>query len=179
MGWIQLSSQYESLAILGHWGIIAAAGAVFLIEFLADKIPAVDTCWDAIHTFIRPIGAAFLGAAAIGKVDNVPAIVCVLLCGGVALTSHASKSAFRVLVNHSPEPFSNVATSLAEDGIALGGLWLWFTHPYVLLGLVICFLAAAIWLLPKAFRLLKKSFRKLKSFFSPDSNKPARAAVEL
>jgi hypothetical protein len=129
LGLIQLSPHLSGLATLGHPLVILVAGGLYVVEFFADKIPWVDTAWDSIHTFIRPLGAAWIGATALGTVDPALDVAAFLLAGSVALSTHATKAGLRVLVNASPEPFSNVALSLAEDVAAVGGTWLVLRYP--------------------------------------------------
>ena len=114
--WVSLAAQHESLAILGNEWIIGVAGVLFLVEFFADKIPWVDSAWDSVHTVVRPAGGILLALAALGELDPVVSVIAALLFGTVSLTTHAAKAGGRVLVNLSPEPVSNSATSLAEDG---------------------------------------------------------------
>ena len=114
-GFLHLSPGMEHVQVLTHPAILIAAGAAYLFEFFADKIPWVDSFGDSFHTFIRPIGAALLAATALAHMDPVLRITAIILCGGVALSSHSSKAAARLAVNHSPEPFSNIGLSLAED----------------------------------------------------------------
>src|SRR5690606_38849455 len=130
------------------------AGVVYVVEFFADKIPWLDNAWDSIHTFIRPMGAAFLAMAAVTNVDPVAEFAIMLLCGSVALTTHATKAGTRVAVNTSPEPFSNIAISSAEDVVAVGGTWLAFQYPLIMLGIVLVFLVIFVWMAPKLWRLL-------------------------
>jgi hypothetical protein len=154
-GLIQLSPELAGLQVLGHPVVLIIAGVAYTAEFFADKIPWVDSLWDSVHTFVRPLGAAILGAAAIGDVDPALELGVFLLCGGVALTTHLTKAGTRLIVNQSPEPFSNIAVSLGEDVIAVGGTWLSISHPYIALGVVLAFLAGFTWLAPKVFRLLR------------------------
>ena len=108
MGFIHLDPAMSRLEILGEPLIIAIAGLIYLVEFVADKIPWVDSAWDSIHTLIRPLGAALLGAAALGDVDPRIKLSAFLLCGSVALASHTGKAGIRLAVNHSPEPFTKL-----------------------------------------------------------------------
>ena len=157
MGFIHLDPAMSRLEILGDPLIIAIAGLIYLVEFVADKIPWVDSAWDSIHTLIRPLGAALLGAAALGDVDPRIKLSAFLLCGSVALASHTGKAGIRLAVNHSPEPFTNVAMSLAEDVAAAAGVWLAVSHPYLMAALVIVWLAALAWILPKIYRVARRS----------------------
>ena len=138
-GLIQLPAQLSQLHILADNRVLAVAGVAFLAEFFADKVPWVDSTWDAIHTFIRPIGAAVLGATAVWHADPATQMAVALLSGGVALAGHSAKAATRYAVNHSPEPFSNIALSLAGDLALPFGVWLWAVHPYVMLACVIAY----------------------------------------
>lgn len=172
---IVLRPELHQLEVLANPIVIVVAGLIFVVEFLADKIKWIDSIWDAIHTFIRPLGAALIGAAALGEVSP-ESIVVALLCGGVALSGHSTKAGLRLLVNHSPEPFSNIALSLIEDVLVVLGTYLAVQHPYVMLIIVALFVTAFLWFAPKAFRLLrietkaivallKKLFLKLKGLF--------------
>lgn len=163
-GWIELDPQLHRLEILANPYILSTAGFVYLVEFFADKIPLVDTLWDAVHTFIRPIGAALVGAAAFGEVDEVAGVLSLMLCGGIGLSGHSSKAVTRVLVNHSPEPFTNIGLSLFEDGLVIAGIWLALEHPILMLVLVGLFVAAFLLLLPKIIRLMKQVFSRLAAF---------------
>jgi hypothetical protein len=135
--------------------ILAAAGVLYLVEFVADKIPWVDSVWDTFHSLIRPIGAAAMAATAIGSLDPATKTMVILASGGTAFSSHSTKAGTRVAVNHSPEPFSNIILSLFEDGIAVVGTWVAATHPIVMLVIVVMFLALFAWLSPKIFRLIR------------------------
>jgi hypothetical protein len=151
-----LPPQLRSLEVLGETPILLLAGAIYTVEFVADKIPWVDSMWDSIHTFIRPLGAGVLAATAMGDVHPAVKVGAALLCGGVALSSHATKAGTRIVANHSPEPFSNIGLSLAEDGLVLGGVWLAVNYPLVALAAVIGAVGLAIWLIPKVIRLVRR-----------------------
>jgi hypothetical protein len=154
-GLITLHPSLSHLQVLSNTYILSAAGLAYLLEFFADKIPWVDSIWDSVHTLIRPLGAAFLGATAVGSVDPVTKWTVAILCGGVALTGHSAKASARLVVNHSPEPFSNIGLSLMEDLLAIFGVWLSLQHPVFMLGVVLAFLAVFLWLFPKIFRLMR------------------------
>jgi hypothetical protein len=156
--WITVGANQEQWSILAHPVVMISAGALAAVELLADKIPWLDSVWDAFHTFIRPIGAALLGAAAFAQVDPTYRVILILLCGGMALTSHASKAATRFAVNHSPEPFSNIVISTAEDLLMPAGMWLTVAHPLVTLGLACVFLICFAWMSRKIFGFLRKRF---------------------
>jgi hypothetical protein len=156
--WITLGQNYDHLNILAAPAVLIAAGIAGLIELTADKIAWLDSIWDAFHTLLRPAGAVLLGAAAFSSVDPQLRIVLILVCGGMALTSHASKAATRILVNHSPEPFSNVAVSAVEDVLQAAGVWLVLQHPLITLGLTAAFLVAFVWLFRKILAILRRRF---------------------
>lgn len=156
-GLITLSAEMAGLEVLASPYVLIAAGILFLVEFLADKIPWVDSIWDAIHTVIRPLGAAVVGATAIGAVNPETALIAAL-CAGVSLSGHSVKAGTRLLANHSPEPFSNVALSLIEDVLVVFGSWLALKYPAVMLTLVVIFLLVFAWFAPKVFRLVRVEF---------------------
>ena len=155
------------LMILTDPLIIAAAGVMYVVEFFADKIPGVDNGWDTIHTFIRiPLGA-LLAAAAVGEMNPSIAIAAALLGGGLAASTHATKSGVRVLINTSPEPFTNWLTSLAEDVVVLVGLWTALHYPLIFVIFLIVFILLMIWLLPKIWRGVIKILAMLADLFRP------------
>ena len=158
-GWVELPG---GLAILQHPWVLAASGAMFAVEFVADKIPGVDTVWDAIQTFVRiPAGAA-LAAGAFGGMDSVAwTTVAAIVGGSLAATSHFTKAGTRAAANTSPEPFSNIGLSVAEDIGTAGLMWLVLSYPFVALGIVIVLLLLAAWLLPKLVRFIVRVVRKL------------------
>lgn len=156
-GVITLNPQLAGLEALASPYVLIAAGVLFVVEFLADKIPWVDSIWDTIHTFIRPLGAALLGATAIGAV-NAEAAIIAALCAGVSLSGHSAKAGTRLLANHSPEPFSNIALSLIEDVLVVFGSWLALAHPAIMLAIAVAFLIAFSWFAPKAFRLIRLEY---------------------
>ena len=157
LGLITLNSDLRGLEVLASPYVLAAAGVLFVIEFVADKVPWVDSIWDGIHTFIRPLGAAVVGATAIGAVNAETAIIAAL-CAGVSLSGHSAKAGTRLLANHSPEPFSNIALSLGEDVLVVFGSWLALAHPAIMLVIAVVFLIAFGWFAPKAFRLIRVEF---------------------
>jgi hypothetical protein len=147
------------LRILGEWWIIAVAGLLFLVEFVADKIPAVDTVWDAVHTFIRVPAGAVLAAAAFGNFDSRVRLLALLLGGGIALASHGTKAAARLAVNASPEPFSNLALSLLEDVGSVGLSLLAAFHPVVALAIVAVLVVSGIMIVRKIAGGIRGLFR--------------------
>lgn len=153
--WITLSAQYQSLEVLGNPWIIAIAGVLYFLEFFADKIPWVDSIWDAVHTVIRPIGGAFLAIQVLGHPDPVFGVIVGLLAGGTTLASHTAKAATRLTANASPEPFSNIALSLGEDVAVVGGLALIYHNPIVALSVFAVAMAAFLYFAPKILRAMK------------------------
>jgi hypothetical protein len=133
---------------------MGAAAVACTLEFVADKVPWVDSLWDSFHTVIRPIGALLIGTQILGAQNPAVQMGLALLCGGVALAGHSSKAATRLVINHSPEPFTNIAMSVAEDAAVPFGLWLTLKHPLVTCVVVAVFLAIFAWLAPKLFRVL-------------------------
>jgi hypothetical protein len=152
--WILLSQQYQGLEVLGHPAVIAVAGILYFIQFFADKIPWVDSLWDSIHTVIRPIGGALLALHTFGHMNPVFDVIVVLLAGGAALATHGVKAGTRIIANTSPEPFSNIALSVAEDVLVIGGLVLLYCNPVLMLGILLVFFACLFYLGPKVFRVL-------------------------
>lgn len=153
--WITLAPQYESLQVLGHPAVVVVAGVLYFLEFFADKIPWVDSMWDAVHTVIRPIGGAMLGLQVLGQSDPVFDVIVVLLAGGTSLMTHTAKASSRLAVNTSPEPFSNIGASLVEDAAVFGGLALIYYHPLVALGIFATLIAAFLYFAPKILRAMK------------------------
>ena len=157
-GWFHPGPMAADLRVLAEPVVLIAAGVACAIEFFADKVAWVDSIWDSFHAFIRPIGAVVVSAAVLGSFDPVLKVTLIILCGGVAFASHSTKAATRLLVNHSPEPFSNVAVSLAEDALVPFGVWLSLRHPRIVLGLVLAFLVVFIWAAPRVFRAVRLQF---------------------
>lgn len=145
-----------SLDMLAHPWVLAISGLLFVTEFFADKIPGVDTLWDAVHTFIRIPGGALLAAAAVAGGDPGLGLAAGLLGGTVAAGAHFTKAGSRALINTSPEPFSNWTASFTEDAVSLGALWMALQYPALFLGLLALFVLIALWLLPKLWRGLRR-----------------------
>ena len=147
-----------SLELLTNPLVIGAAGIMYFVEFFADKIPAVDSTWDAVHTFIRiPLGA-LLAAGAVGEVNPAVTTAAFLLGGTMAAGTHAAKAGTRVLINTSPEPFTNIAASVTEDVAVVGGLWAALNYPLAFIAFIVVFALFLIWALPKLWRGIKKVF---------------------
>ena len=145
----------DSLNILTNTIVLSVAGGLSMIEFLADKIPYVDSAWDSIQTFIRIPAGALLAMGAINSSDPVVATISALLGGTLAGATHATKAGSRALINTSPEPVSNVAASLTEESMLVTGGWLVFAHPAMFIGLLCGFIVLMFWLLPKLWRGIK------------------------
>ncbi|MCD6076380.1 MAG: putative rane protein, partial [Ramlibacter sp.] len=153
------------LEVLQHPGVLVASGFMLFAEFFADKIPFVDSMWDAVHTVIRiPAGAA-LAAGALGADSQAMGWIAAILGGSLAATSHATKMTTRAAVNTSPEPFSNVAVSLAEDGLVVFMLWLAATHPVAFAVALIISIVLAVVLLVVLVKFLRTVVRGVGGFF--------------
>lgn len=155
----------EGLDLLTDPLVMFAAGFMYLVEFFADKIPGVDTAWDTLHTFVRIPAGALLAAGAVGDLGAGTELAAALLGGGMAAASHAAKSGTRVLINTSPEPFTNWAASITEDFAVVAGLLAAVNHPLVFLAVLAVFLLVLIWLLPKLWRGIKRVFGALIRLF--------------
>ena len=145
----------DSLNILTNPIVLSVAGILSVIEFLADKIPYVDSAWDSIQTFIRIPAGALLAMGAINSSDPIVATISALLGCTLAGATHATKAGSRAMINTSPEPVSNVAASLGEESMLLTGGWLALTHPAVFIGILFGFILLMLWLLPKLWRGIK------------------------
>lgn len=171
--WITLSGPYSHLATLDNPWIIGIAAVLFTLEFFADKIPWVDTIWDATHTFIRPIGGIALSLTALGQLDPSVSIIAGLLAGTASLATHSAKASSRVLINASPEPVSNSLASITEDAIVVGGLALIATHPFIAAILFTLIITIAclfsLWLWKKVSGILKNNRRPRPTIITPAS----------
>ncbi len=190
VGWASGINLYAALLVLGIAGasgdlvlppdlqvlasplVIGAAGLMYAVEFFADKTPGVDSGWDALHTFIRIPAGALLAAGAVGEVTPALQIAAGILGGGMAATSHATKAGTRLLINTSPEPFSNWTASVAEDVAVFGGLWAALNQPWLFLGLLVAFIALIAWLMPKVFRALRRIGGGILRLFGRQPRKP-------
>ena len=162
------------LQILSSPIVIFAAGAMYFVNFFADKIPGVDSINDVLHTFIRIPAGALLAAAAAGQMGPEWQLAGAILGGTLAAGSHLAKSGSRAVINTSPEPFSNWAASFGEE-LAVGTvLWLAFAHPVValiVLGLLVAFM---FWLIPKVWRMIRGIVHRIVDWFSGSNHRPAR-----
>jgi hypothetical protein len=151
----------DSLHVIAHPAVVITAIVFYAVEFVADKVPYVDTIWDAVHTFIRPPAAALLAYAALGDVPDVWRVLGGLLAGSVALTSHGTKAAARAAINASPEPFSNWIASLSEDGMAVFLVWMAAMHPVLTVFIVVALLVLCAWLLLKLTKFIGQVLGRL------------------
>lgn len=178
-GLIHLPTQ---LQVLANPVVVGVALALFVVEFIADKIPYVDSVWDAVHTFIRPPAAAFLSYSAFaGGVPEEWRVGAALLAGSVALTSHSAKATTRAAANVSPEPFSNWALSLAEDSVAVFLAWMAAAHPFITAGIVAVLLIVAVAVIWKLFRFFRQVLGRLtgrEPLAEPGPNSPAHAHTQ-
>jgi len=151
----------EHLRILSHPVVLGIAAVLYLLEFLADKVPYIDSIWQAVHTFIRPPAAALLAFGATAAAPEAWRWGAALLAGGIALTSHGTKASARAAVNMSPEPFSNWALSFGEDALAVWLIWFATAHPTAAIIVVSVLFAVSLFLLYHLFRFLRRALRKL------------------
>jgi hypothetical protein len=163
----------DALKILSNPLVLGAAGFMTFIEFFADKIPWLDSAWDAVHTFLRiPAGAA-LAAGMLGDTGEGVAMAAALIGGTLAAGTHFGKAGTRAAVNTSPEPFSNVAVSLAEDTAVAGGLALAIANPWIFLALLIVFVVLLVILLRYLIKGVRALLRKISTWISPTPNNAA------
>ncbi|MCZ4282908.1 DUF4126 domain-containing protein [Kiloniella laminariae] len=148
-----------NLAFVQHPAVIMIAVFLYFIEFIVDKIPAVDSIWDAVHTFIRIPAGALLAAGLFSDAGGEAQTLAFLLGGGLASVSHLVKSGSRAVLNTSPEPVTNIVASVVEDIVVIGGLVMAFMSPSIFAAFLALFLLLAIWLLPKVYRGLRGMFR--------------------
>jgi uncharacterized protein DUF4126 len=155
-GWIALPDQLHALDVLANNWIIGIAGVGTIAEFFADKVPWVDSAWDAVHSFIRPLGGALLSMAIIDGADPAWQVGSLLLGGGAAFLAHAGKAGARTLINASPEPFSNVVVSTSEDVATAGLLGLAIANPIAAAVIALILVMLSVWLVIKARRALRR-----------------------
>jgi len=174
----------QNLEVLAHPAVITIACVMYVIEFFADKVPYLDSGWDALHTFIRVPAGAILAARALGDMSPALELAAMLAGGAIALAAHGAKATTRLAINASPEPFTNWSASVTEDVAVLGGIWMIFNHPIVMLILVVAFVGVGVWIMPKIYRLAKRGFQALRDRMrgakpdqtSPTSGMPPAAA---
>jgi hypothetical protein len=162
-GWMELP---PGLQVLQHPALLGASGFMLFVEFFADKIPVVDSLWDMVNSVVRiPAGAA-LAAGVFGADSGAMALAAALLGGSLAATSQAAKTTTRAAINSSPEPFSNIAMSLVEDGLVVGAVWLATNHP-VAFGVLLLITVVLMWIVTwMLFKFLRAVFRRAHRFFS-------------
>ena len=149
--------------VLGRWDVLAAAGFMFAMEFVADKIPYIDSTWDAISTAIRPTVGAVIGVLLAGDATSLDQAVLGVVGGGTALLSHLAKAGGRLAINSSPEPVTNVGASLAEDATVLGVVWFSLEHPQAAAAIAGVLLLAGLGLLLVLGRLVRRGWRRWKN----------------
>lgn len=160
------------LQVLANPLVIGAACLMFAVEFIADKMPGVDTGWDTVHTFIRIPAGALLAAGAVGELNPAVSLAAALLGGTLAAGTHGMKAGSRLLINSSPEPLTNWTASIVEDIMVIGGIWAAVNHPWVFLVLLAIFTLLMIWLLPRVWRGIKLLATKIKQLFTPQQAAP-------
>ncbi|MGB5540304.1 MAG: DUF4126 domain-containing protein [Gammaproteobacteria bacterium] len=193
VAWASGINLYAAILVLGYLGttgnidlppgleiltdpmVMLAAGAMYCVEFFADKIPGVDTGWDGLSTFIRIPAGAILAAGAIGEVGQAAHLAAAIAGGTLAAGTHATKTGSRVLINTSPEPFSNWFASVGEDVAVVAGLWTALHHPALFIVLLVLFILLMIWLLPKLWRGIRKVFGWLGKLFGSGGQNTAPA----
>jgi len=164
MGWIPLP---KGLLLLQHPAMLAGSGFMLFVEFFADKIPGVDSLWDVVHSVIRVPAGAALAAGVFGADSATMGSVAALLGGSLAATSFATKATTRLAVNSSPEPFSNIAVSLLEDGLVVGAMWLATNYP-IAFGIALAItLVLMVILLVTLFKFLKSLARRISGWLNP------------
>ncbi|MGR9099316.1 MAG: DUF4126 domain-containing protein [Gammaproteobacteria bacterium] len=161
------------LEIVANPLVMGAAGLMYIIEFFADKVPGVDTGWDTLHTFIRIPAGAMLAAGAVGDLNPAVELAAAIAGGTLAAGSHATKAGSRVLINTSPEPFTNWAASVGEDIAVIAGVWAALKHPLLFLAALFLFILLMIWLLPKIWKGVKKVFRFIINLFGGKEPPPS------
>lgn len=150
-----------ALEVLQDPMVIMAAGAMYAVEFFVDKTPGADTAWDSLHTFVRIPAGAMLAAGSVGDVTPALQVAAGILGGSLTSVTHAAKASSRVLINTSPEPFTNWGASLGEDVAVFAGLWAALNHPVLFLVLLVLFILLLIWMLPKLWRGAMLVLRKV------------------
>lgn len=148
-----------SLHMVQSWPVIVIALAMFVIEFFADKIPAFDLIWNALHTFVRVPVAAALAYGASAQLSPQAQLLATIVGGAIALAAHGGKTAARAAVTPSPEPFSNIGLSLGEDVVAIGLTWFASSHPYLAGAIVVLFLVLIFFTIRLIWRAMRRLFR--------------------
>ncbi|MCG8611365.1 MAG: DUF4126 family protein [Pseudomonadales bacterium] len=167
------------LQVLQNPLVIGAAGLMYMVEFVADKTPGVDSGWDTLHTFVRIPAGAMLAAGAVGDVTPALEIAAGILGGSLAATSHATKAGTRMAINTSPEPVTNWTASILEDVMVVAGLWTALNHPVWFLAALLLFIILAIWLLPKLWRFIRAVFRKIARFLGAGTQEEPSSSASV
>jgi len=160
-GWVALPDQLRALDVIANNWIIGIAGVGAIAEFFADKIAWIDSAWDAVHSFVRPLGGAMLSLAIVDAGDPTWQVASFLLGGGAALVAHAGKAGARTLVNTSPEPFSNIVVSTGEDVATAGLFALAIANPIAAAIIALILVVLSLWLVIAARRALKRLFDRV------------------
>lgn len=158
--------------------VMSVAGLMYCVEFFADKTPGVDTAWDTLHTFIRIPAGAILAMGAVGDTTAAMELTAFLVGGSVAAGTHATKAGSRVMINTSPEPFSNWTASLSEDALVISGLWVALNHPEVFLVGLFIFICLMIWLLPKLWRGIRMLLNRIRNLFQGNALSEDTALID-
>jgi len=166
------------LMILQQPIVVTAAVVMYLVEFIADKAPGVDTGWDTLHTFIRIPAGALLAAGAVGELNPAVTLAAAILGGGLAAGTHLTKAGSRLLINASPEPFSNIAASVGEDTMVVGGLYLAWQQPLLFLLLLALFIGIMVWALPRLWRSIRQMLHGILEFFRGTAARGSRPAAD-
>ena len=158
--------------------VMSVAGLMYCVEFFADKTPGVDTAWDTLHTFIRIPAGAILAMGAVGDTSAAMELTAFLVGGSVAAGTHATKAGSRVMINTSPEPFTNWTASISEDFLVIGGMWAALTHPEIFLVGLVIFVILMIWLLPKLWRGIRQLINSIRNLFAGEAESPKAALMK-
>ncbi len=166
------------LEVLSDPMVMVAAGVMYCVEFFTDKVPGLDTGWDGISTFIRIPAGAILAAAAVGDISPAAQLTAAIAGGTLATGTHATKAGSRVLINTSPEPFTNWTASIGEDVAVVLGLWTALNNPVLFIILLVLFILLMVWLLPRLWRGICKVFAILAGWFSGKTGKQPPTTTE-
>lgn len=167
LGYVDLP---QTLAVLQDPWVIGVALCMYVVEFVADKIPWVDSTWDALQTFVRVPAGMILAATTLADISPEVQIIAALLGGVIASGAHLTKAGSRAVINTSPEPFTNWGASIGEEATVYAGLWLAFAHPIAFLLLLLLFVGLTLWLIPKLWRALGRVFARLGALFRPPAS---------
>jgi uncharacterized protein DUF4126 len=158
--------------------VMSVAGLMYCIEFFADKTPGVDTAWDTLHTFIRIPAGSILAMSAVGDTSAAMELTAFLVGGSIAAGTHATKAGTRVMINTSPEPFTNWAASISEDILVIGGIWAALHHPIAFLVGLLIFFCVMLWLLPKLWRGIRQLINRVRNLFNPNAEDDGAQLIE-